>query len=112
MSATKAIAARVPMEDFLKFQKEAIELKMSMNDFLIMKLYANADKSSADRKPTKSSRLIGVCESVHHRLSMLHDTISGNNPEQRAYGKPKMEDVAEGVKSIINTLSDVIEIEK
>jgi hypothetical protein len=35
MSNTKAVAARIPLDEFYKLQKEAVELKMSMNDYLI-----------------------------------------------------------------------------
>lgn len=38
--SSKPMATRVPMEDYIKFLKEATENKMCVSDFLLMKLYA------------------------------------------------------------------------
>lgn len=119
MPATKAIAARIPMEDFIKFQKEAIQLKMSMNDFLIMKLYNDTkgekktiDEDASEKEFLKSYRLLSTCRNIHDRLSTLHNTISGNNSEQQAYGEPDLESIADGVESMMETLLETIEKEK
>lgn len=40
MPSTKSVAARIPMEDYVKFQKEAVERKMTMNDYMIMRIYS------------------------------------------------------------------------
>ena len=37
--ATKAVAARLPMEKYLELQAEAVKLKMSMNELIIYKLF-------------------------------------------------------------------------
>ena len=40
---TKSIACRVPISDYVKFLQEAIDYKIKMNDWLLMKIYSNSD---------------------------------------------------------------------
>lgn len=52
-TASKAIAARVPISDYLKFLNEAIDMKISMQDWLCRKIYSE-DKATAFEKKIKS----------------------------------------------------------
>jgi hypothetical protein len=42
--SSKAIAARVPMTDYIKFLQEAMENNMSMSDLVLTRLYSSASK--------------------------------------------------------------------
>lgn len=84
MSSTKAIAARIPMSEFLKFQQEAVRLKMSMNDFIIMKLYGNQEEkapNSNEKEFLQAIRLHRTCEETWEKLNELHGTIVTLNPD-------------------------------
>ena len=49
--ATKAVAARLPMENYLELQAEAVKLKMSMNELIIYKLFNSKPPAPNDAEP-------------------------------------------------------------
>lgn len=62
MPVTKSVAARIPMEEYLKFQQEAANLKMSMNEYMIMRIYkgstdAEVKKAKAEAEAAKKMAL-------------------------------------------------------
>lgn len=45
-SQTKVISARIPMDKYLEILKKAMELKISVSDYLILKLYDEPKKNN------------------------------------------------------------------
>jgi hypothetical protein len=44
-SQSKVISARIPMEKYLEILKKAMDLKISVSDYLILKLYEDNKKT-------------------------------------------------------------------
>lgn len=44
-SQTKIISARIPMDKYLEILKKAMDLKISVSDYLILKLYDDNQKT-------------------------------------------------------------------
>lgn len=62
---SKAIATRLPMSEYVKIQKEALSLKMSMSEYLTMKLYNESN--------LKDSKLL---EDIINRIESIHKGLS------------------------------------
>lgn len=50
--ATKAVATRLPMSDYLRFMRAATDKGMSMSDWLLVKIYADEKADEAPKRNT------------------------------------------------------------
>jgi len=76
MPATKPISTRVPMDEYVKIQKEAIRLKMSISDYLIMKLYEpKIDLGEIKVKKEKVAKSMAIKEMKELVLKLCEDVI-------------------------------------
>lgn len=112
MAATKAIAARIPMEEFIKFQRKAIGLKMSMNEFLIMKLYENENDKEIDYLSHKNYT-DEEAKNLYNELRKLRIGVNSVKVEledmyrklSEEYSNFDNKDLAEDIDSILTEIS-------
>ena len=65
---TKAIACRIPANDYVNFLQDAISKNITLNDWLLMKIYSNQSES----------KLSGESEDDYIDIDWSKETIVGN----------------------------------
>ena len=85
MAATKAVAARLPMEEYLKFQKEAVEKKMSMNDYMIMRIYeGEKSKEEIDTAKAEAQAAMAIASSELEKAKVEAEKIKSEAEKLKA----------------------------
>ena len=64
-ASTKTISARIPMKDWVRFRQIAVDQKMSLNDFLTLKLYGKSfDSVESDKLANAEKEIEELTEAL------------------------------------------------
>lgn len=91
MNSTKTISVRIPMADYIEFLQDAVSKELSMNDWLLLKIYG---KNEASQKKKPVGRPKGSI-----KLKVKTDP----KPKSKSNPKPKPKEIT-AVKEVSWTL--------
>jgi len=84
---SKTISARIPVQDYVNFLNESIDLGISLNDFLLRKIYSN-NVGSINKKNELTDELLNFINGYEFEVVEIEDKEEYWNGENLHYNNP------------------------
>jgi chromosome segregation ATPase len=106
---SKAIATRIPMQDYIKFLQEAVDMKITINDWLYFKIYSKEDSKASI---AESAKKVKALEEQLNHVNGLYKKMSTDHERMKANYEKQVEELKGKVKQSLLDIDTLTKKEK